>query len=445
MTDQGRLWELVDQWEKLQRQGYAPTVEQLCANDPQLAEPLRECVQALQSMAWLDEPPSERGRSTVTYSPPTATSVGPVPAANPPTDRPMLGEYILLREIGRGGMGRVYEARHRTMNRPVAVKVLAAPVAKQSQMLSRFHREIQAIARLSHPNIVTAYDAGQCHGIHFLVLELIQGTDLARQVKEQGPFPVGAAIDAVLQTAHGLQYAHAEGIVHRDIKPSNLLVDQTGTVKILDLGLARFDRSILSDDTDTSVGDLTREGGVLGTVDFMAPEQALNTKYADQRADIYGLGCTLYFLLTGQPMYDGETVMERLLAHREQPIPALGAPDRVVPPALETAFQKMVAKRPEDRYQAMSDVIAALETCRAVGPRRPSPALQGIGWLHWRLAAIIMLISLGLGALAALIAGPSQPPPGQAPTESRAADVKPSLPPATPPLDEKRTRNTSLR
>lgn len=415
MTDQGRLWELVDQWEKLQRQGLAPSLEQLCANDPQLAEPLRECVAALQSMDWLDEPPNERGRSTVAYAPPTAVTAGPLPPPESQENRPMLGEYILLREIGRGGMGRVYEARHRTMNRAVAVKVLAAPVAKQAQMLSRFHREIQAIARLSHPNIVAAYDAGQCHGIHFLVLELIQGTDLARQVKEQGPFPLAAAIDAILQAARGLEYAHAEGIVHRDIKPSNLLVDQAGTIKILDLGLARFDRGVLSDDTDTSVGDLTHEGGVLGTVDFMAPEQALNTKHADQRADIYGLGCTLYFLLTGQPLYDGETVMERLLAHREQPIPTLATPDRPAPAALEAVFRKLVAKRPEDRYQSMGEVIAALETCRTAKPRRPSAAGQGLARLNWRLAVAVMLVSLGLGALAALIVGPGESPPVQPP------------------------------
>jgi len=173
------------------------------------------------------------------------------------------------------------------------------------EAVQRFQREIQALAKLSHANIVAVHDAGMADGTHYFVMDLVVGKDLARVVRDDGPLPPERAVDYVLQAARGLEYAHAAGIVHRDIKPSNLILDSQRKVRILDLGIARVEA------TDDAPADLTRTGSILGTVDYMPPEQALNTRKADQRADVYSLGCTLYFLLTGQAVYGGETVMER--------------------------------------------------------------------------------------------------------------------------------------
>jgi predicted Ser/Thr protein kinase len=209
---------------------------------------------------------------------------------------------------------------------------------------------------LSHSNIVAAHDADEANGIHFLAMEYVEGSDLSALVKKNGPLSVAKAINYILQAARGLEFAHGEGVVHRDIKPANLLLDKKGTVKILDMGLARIDGA---GDTATQA-ELTGTGAVLGTVDYMAPEQALSTKHVDGRADIYSLGCSLYYLITAHAAYDGDSLMAKLLAHREQPIPPLG-PE--VPEEVQAVFRKMVAKKVQDRYQTMSEVVAALEQC----------------------------------------------------------------------------------
>lgn len=269
----------------------------------------------------------------------------------------VLGNYLVLDKLGQGGMGMVLKAEHRRMKRIVALKVLSPAVVKLPNMLRRFQREAQAAARLQHPNIVAAYDADEFKGVHFLVMQYIEGTNLSALVKKQGPLPIDKGVDFIQQAARGLEYAHAAGVIHRDIKPSNLLLDKSGTIRVLDMGLARIEL------TDGAQSELTGSGMVLGTVDYMSPEQAVNVRTADQRSDIYSLGITLYYLLTGKAAYGGDSLMEKLLAHREHPIPSLREVRPDVPAGLSALFRIMVAKAPEDRYQSMTEVREALEVC----------------------------------------------------------------------------------
>lgn len=279
----------------------------------------------------------------------------------------ILDNYLLEAKIGAGGMGQVFKARHRRMDRIVAVKILPAHLMKDAATVARFEREVQAAARITHPNIVAAYDAGKAGNVHFLVMECVEGSDLAALVKKNGPFSVEQAINCILQAARGLQAAHVEGIIHRDIKPANLLLDKSGTVKILDMGLARMNGDA------PGQAELTSTGTIMGTVDYMAPEQAVNTKAADARADIYSLGCSLYYLLTGKATYAGDTLMAKLLAHREQPIPDLRTARPEVPDHVEAIFSRMIAKTVADRYQSMSEVIVDLE--RAMSGQEPAMPL----------------------------------------------------------------------
>jgi serine/threonine-protein kinase len=278
-----------------------------------------------------------------------------------PDGRPLLvGSYVLLDKLGEGGMGAVFKARNWKLGRVVAMKLIRKDRLDSDLAVKRFRREIQAAAQLDHPNIVHAYDADEAGGVHFLVMEYVEGTDLARLLKERGPLPVAAACDHAWQAALGLQHAFEQGMVHRDVKPANLLLTAGGVVKVMDFGLARLARTRPAGDES---GTMTQEGAVMGSLDYIAPEQAMDSHSVDTRADLYSLGCTLYHLLTGRVPFPGGEALGKLLKHRlEEPEPVEQLrPD--VPPAVAAVVRRLMAKRPEDRYQTpaeVAEVLAAL-------------------------------------------------------------------------------------
>lgn len=272
-----------------------------------------------------------------------------------------LGKYRLKSLLGKGGMSSVYLAEHVLMRRPCAIKVLPTKRVDDSSYLARFHREAQAVAALDHPNIVRAYDVDQQKeknaDIHFLVMEYVKGHSLQDLVMNHGPLGFLEAADYIRQAAAGLEHAHQAGLVHRDVKPGNLLVDKAGTVKVLDLGLARF----FNEGNEASL-TLSNDERVLGTADYLAPEQALDSHGVDHRADIYSLGCTLYFLLTGHPPFTEGTLAQRLMCHQTRRPPAITIDRPDAPPSLVAIVERMMAKRADDRYPTADDVRAALES-----------------------------------------------------------------------------------
>lgn len=285
-----------------------------------------------------------------------------------------LGKYKLLNHIGTGGMGAVYLAEHRVMRHRVAIKLLPTHLASQSSYLERFHQEARASARLNHPNMVRASDVDHDENIHYLVMEYVEGADLQAIVSRSGPLPYRMAADYTRQASEGLAYAHRSGLIHRDIKPANLLVDKTGTLKILDMGLARF-----SDETQGSL-TVAYDQKMIGTVDYLAPEQALNSHNVDARVDIYSLGCTLYFMLTGDAPFPEGTISQRLLQHQTADPTDIRKTRPDAPEALIRICRKMMAKAASDRYQSADDVALALAewlevgTDGAVSLRNPPPS-----------------------------------------------------------------------
>jgi serine/threonine protein kinase len=266
-----------------------------------------------------------------------------------------LDKYKLLDHLGTGGMSSVYLAEHVHMHRRVALKVLPQNRIEDSSYKDRFYREARAAAALDHANVVRAYDIGNDGKIHFLVMEYVEGRDLQVAVKQAGPLGFETAANYIAQAADGLAHAHEIGLIHRDIKPANLLLDVKGTVKVLDLGLARF-----SNDEGKASLTVAHDENVLGTADYLAPEQALNSHEVDHRADIYSLGCTLYFLLTGHPPFPEGTLPQRLMAHQTQE-PASILVDRPdAPPGLVEICGRMMSKKAKDRYATATEVRDAL-------------------------------------------------------------------------------------
>jgi serine/threonine protein kinase/formylglycine-generating enzyme required for sulfatase activity len=286
----------------------------------------------------------------------------------------VLGDYVLLSKIGAGGMGQVFKARHRHMKRMVAIKLLPNSLTQNAEAVARFQREVEAAAKLSHPNIVQAYDASMQRGVWYLVMEYVEGTDLWSLVKQEGPLTPEQAVICLTQAAQGLRYAHRQGVIHRDIKPANLLLDAQGTVKVLDMGLARLESA------EPLQQHLTGSGLIMGTVDYMAPEQALSTRNADARSDIYSLGITLWYLLTGKPLYDGEAAVQKLMAHQQATIPPLTDACSSASPELQAVFARMAAKPPADRFQSMNELISAFAACpEGVGVRSEAAPSSIVG------------------------------------------------------------------
>ena len=261
-----------------------------------------------------------------------------------------LKRYKLLDHLGTGGMSTVYLAEHVLMQRRVAIKVLPKAKVEDSSYLARFHREAQAAAALDHRNIVRAYDVDNEGDNHFLVMEYVEGRDLLTMVREDGPLDYPVAADYIRQAAVGLAHAHQAGLIHRDVKPANLLVDRKNVVKVLDLGLARF--------TGEEYASLTvaNEENVLGTADYLAPEQALDSHGVDARADIYSLGCSLYYVLTGHPPFPDGTLPQRLMMHQKEMPPSIFEDRPDAPKDLVEICMRMMAKKPDDRPQTASEV-----------------------------------------------------------------------------------------
>lgn len=341
-------------------------------------------------------------------------------------DELTLGRYRLLERLGAGGMGEVYKAEQLRMDRIVALKVLRPELLQHPTLRHRFRREVRVASKLNHPHIVHVFDA-ECDGdVHYLVMDYVEGIDLARLIDEGGRLTVARACDYIRQAALGLQHAHEKGLVHRDVKPANLLVDGHRTVKLLDMGLARP----IGDDSGLTMmtmgGPLTRAGTVLGTPDYMAPEQARDSSTVDGRADIYGLGATLVYLLTGEPPYPGGSPVDKLLKHQLEPLPKLRDLRPDAPPGLDAVLARLLAKKPEERYATAAEAAAALAPFAAAAPAelslpRPEetlmvgedtvevalptvPLAQRRSRRGNRAVAIALAIGFGIAALACLVA-----------------------------------------
>jgi urea transport system substrate-binding protein len=339
-----------------------PPPEQLgrlaCNDLPPAARPaverhLRDCPACREALAQLTP-----YRPTETWAPSGDTGAGPAPEEPPPDQLRQHPRYRLLGILGRGGMGTVYKAEHRLLDRPVVLKVIRPELLADSRVVRRFQQEARLAARLAHPNVVGVYEAEEFGHSQMLVMEFVEGVNLAELVAERGLLPVAEACELVRQAAAGLEYVREQGLVHRDIKPGNLLVSRAGRVKILDLGMAT-----LKGDEAVPVPDMTGERQFVGTVDYASPEQWESSRNLDIRADIYSLGCTFYYLLAGEAPFPHKkytTMMQQMWAHGQAPLPPIRGLRPDVPEAVAAVLTRMLAKNRDDRFAAPAEVAAAL-------------------------------------------------------------------------------------
>jgi len=268
-----------------------------------------------------------------------------------------LGQYKLLSLLGTGGMSTVYLAEHSLSGQRRAIKVLPRARVNDKSYLDRFFREGRAAASLSHPNIVRIYDLANEEDVYYMVMEYVPGVDLHQKIENEGPAKIEDALSYLGQAAEGLAHAHARSIVHRDIKPANLLLTSDGTLKILDLGLA-----LVNEEQESLT--LMYDEKVMGTADFLAPEQALNSHNVDARADIYSLGCTLYYLVTGQPPFAEGTIAQRIAMHQSRDPKPLRELRADCLPLVDALCERMMKKSPADRIPSCEKLLQAIEICR---------------------------------------------------------------------------------
>lgn len=276
-------------------------------------------------------------------------------AAKPNRIGDTIGNYEILRLLGEGNMGQVVLASHKQMKREVALKFISPELLASSAARTRFQREIETTAKLQHPNLVIAHDAGEVDGQHFLVMEYVQGVDLRSKVKQSGPLDIATAMQCTAEAARGLHHAHEKGIVHRDVKPGNIMLGSDNAAKVTDLGLARFS------DADPNAVEVSQTGLVIGTSAFMSPEQCAGSRDLDFRTDIYSLGCTLFYLLTGRNVYPADSTLQMLRAHAEEPIPSVREIRPECPVGLENLLSCMLSKRAQDRPKSMANVSEKLD------------------------------------------------------------------------------------
>ncbi len=339
---------------------------------------------------------------------------------------PLIGEVVghfrIDEFIGGGGMGRVFRAWDLRLERPVALKILPPEQASDSETRARFLNEARSAAKLVHAGFALVYEAGEDNGLLYIAFEFIEGINLRTLVEKQGPFGVQDALRIVLQVADALAHAAKWGVVHRDIKPSNILLTSEGSIKLIDLGLARL--QFRSEDR----AELTASGVTLGTFDYISPEQARDPRSADERSDIYSLGCTLFFLLTGQPPYPGGNVLQKLLQHQGEPPPDVRRLRPEIPSEVARLLVRMMAKRPEDRFQTAQELaaevrrlLAQLSSAASLGPTRPASRQRHVfgSWavhLPWLvplggLILIAWLLSLWWGGSSSEELAPAEPVP----------------------------------
>lgn len=311
-----------------------------------------------------------------------------------------VGPYLILDRLGEGGVSEVFLAWDTLKGRNVALKVLHQHLTDRSAAAREFQRELQAVTRLSHPNIIQIFDAKQMGSLNYFAMEYVEGLDLDRHVRRMGPMPIERACDCIRQVAQGLQHAHQMGLVHRDIKPANLFLVQSSesiaassprrttdsTVKILDWGLARVRADAGGDADRAGIDHDTEKGMLIGTADYIAPEQARDPCLVDIRADIYSLGCTLYFLLTGQPPFRGASLMQKLMQHQDAERPQVRDIRPDVPEELAAVVQRMMARHAEDRYAIPLLIVGALRhftgaavpraVSATVGASKPSTVIR---------------------------------------------------------------------
>jgi serine/threonine-protein kinase len=325
------------------------------------------------------------------------------------------GRYTVEEVLGRGGMASVYRAHDRVLERDVALKVLNQALSDDPEHVARFRREARAIAQLSHPNLVTVIDRGHVAEGEFIVLELVRGANLKEVLAERRALPVGEALGLVRQAARGLAYAHAHGVVHRDVKPQNVLVDDLGTAKVTDFGIAR----LVEQD-----GAITQSGTIMGTSDYLSPEQATG-KEVDDRADEYSLGVLLFELLTGEVPYDGDGMVTVALKHVHDPVPSVRTRRPEVSQRVDALVRRAMAKRPEDRFDSLDEFIGEIEECLAEEgaepndpaeltaalpppPPRPEPERRRRN-VPWQLLAGLAVLAAGIAGVWALATGRIDP------------------------------------